>query len=90
MKNRVNKAITYLNKHKAKKCIMESKPTILKLLEDCKPLYGSTRISGKAATFILAICRRYRSGFTVAEYITILNNLTADYTEKQIKFYDWV
>ena len=26
----------------------------------------------------------------ILEYITILNNLTADYTEKQIKFYDWV
>lgn len=87
--NRTEKAIKYLNSHKAKKCIIEAKIPVLKHLENCKALYGSARIAGNAATFILAICNRFRAGFTIAEYIEILSSLTADYTAKQIKFYDW-
>lgn len=88
-KNRVDKAIRYLNNHKAKKCIIESKTVVLKDLNVADRPF-STKISGSTCTFMKAICNRFQAGFFLQEYIEILNSLTADYTEKQIKFYDWV
>ena len=86
---RTTKAVKYLDSHTAKKCIINSSKSILKHLEGCK--YENMRIPGNVATFLLVLCRRFRAGFTVAEYKEILNSLTADnYTDKQIKFYDWV
>lgn len=87
--NRTTKAIEYLNKHKAKKIIIESKVSILRDLNRMD-LPVTATISGNTATFMLAICNRFRSGFFVQEYIAILDNLTAEYTEKQIKHFDWV
>ncbi len=87
MNSRITKAVKYLNSHKAKKCIINSSKSILKHLEDCK---GDTHIPGNVATFLLVLCRRFRAGFTVAEYKEILNSLTDSYTDKQIEFYNWV
>ena len=87
--NRTKKAIKYLNNHKAKKCIIKSKTAILKDLNVADRPF-STKISGATCTFMQAICNRFQAGFFLREYIEILHSLTADYTENQIKFYDWV
>lgn len=87
MNNRIIKAIRYINNHKAKKCIIESKPVISKDLERTT---GSMSINGSTGTFMTAICNRFRSGFFLSEYIEILNGLIPDYTDKQIKYHNWV
>jgi len=84
---RTQKAIGYIENHKAKKCIVTAKMAILKDLERAS---GSMRISGATCTFMTAICNRFRSGFFLKEYIAILNGLTAIYDNRQKEFYDWV
>lgn len=84
---RTQKAIDYIEKHKAKKCFITSKKAILKDLERTS---GSMRICGATAHFMTAVCNQFSQGFFLKEYIAILSGLTSDYTDKQIKFYDWV
>ena len=83
--SRVEKAMAYMDKHKAKKCIIMSREVILKDLES-----DSTRIHGATASFMAAICNRFKVGFFLQEYMDILTSLTGNYTEKQIKYYNWV
>ena len=83
--SRVEKAMAYMDKHKAKKYIIMSREVILKDLES-----DSTRIHGATASFMTAICNRFKVGFFLQEYMDILTSLTGNYTEKQIKYYNWV
>lgn len=85
---RIEKATRYINKHKAKKCIIEAKKKILSELEtmpNCNKI-----ISGSTYGFIKAVTNRFKACFFAQEYMDILTGLTPDYTDRQIKFYDGI
>ena len=87
-KTRIEKATDYMNKHKAKKCIIEKKEKILKELVDAS---NCNRImSGTTASFVKTVTNRFKGCFFAQEYMDILAGMNDDYTEKQIKFYNWV
>ena len=88
IKTRIEKATDYMNKHKAKKCIIESRTKILKELVDAPNCHRI--ISGATASFVKAVTNRFKGCFYILEYMDILAGMNDDYTEKQIKFYNWV
>ena len=89
MNKRIKKAIDYLNKHKTKKHILVSKQRMLQHLKNDKNLYTiKENLNGGVYLFVKSLSKRFKLGFTVAEYVLIITSLTPIYTDEQNKFYN--
>jgi len=85
---RIEKATKYMNNHKAKKYIIESRKKILPELQEM-PSYNRIT-SGNTASFLKFVTGRFQGTFFAQEYVDILTGLDTDYTQKQIDYYNWV
>ncbi|MCK4462883.1 MAG: hypothetical protein KAU58_01070 [Candidatus Omnitrophica bacterium] len=82
--NRIEKAIKYVNKHKAKKYLYENR---FYIGEDLKNLYLSR---GSSFSFVKTISGRFGLGFSYIDYLQILLGIDNKFTEKQEEYFDWV
>lgn len=82
--DRIDKAIKYMNKHKAKALWLESDEIIT------AQVISGGKVHGVTHNFIRILNDRFPAGFTVLEIIQILDNLDDQLTQKQKDYYEWV